>query len=117
MVNDFLILRPCRLEDAPLSSPTKPPGTRSGLVDALEILSGVEGMIRVNFTEKDVVRHELVARIVKAYDDASRERLAAEKEAADRRAEAREARADARPDDRLLRDKYGIATPGAGDRP
>lgn len=94
-----------------------PQGTRSGLVDALEILGGMPGMIRVNFTEKDVVRHELVARIVKAYDDASRERLAAEKEAADRRAEAREARADARPDDRLLRDKYGIATPGAGDRP
>ena len=39
-----------------------PPGTRSGLVDALEILEGMRGMIRVNFTDKDVVRHELVDR-------------------------------------------------------
>jgi phosphate starvation-inducible PhoH-like protein len=33
-------------------------------------------MIRVDFTDKDVVRHELVARIVRAYDDVSRRRLA-----------------------------------------
>jgi phosphate starvation-inducible PhoH-like protein len=54
------------------------PGQRSGLVDALDILRDVQGIIRVNFTDKDVVRHELVARIVKAYDDTSRERLAAQ---------------------------------------
>ncbi|MEJ1159653.1 PhoH family protein [Prosthecomicrobium sp. N25] len=53
------------------------PGQKSGLVDALEILRGVKGVVTVGFTEKDVVRHELVARIVKAYDDVSRERLAA----------------------------------------
>lgn len=58
------------------------PGQKSGLVDALEILTGVKGVVRVNFTEKDVVRHELVARIVKAYDDVGRERLAAAAEAA-----------------------------------
>lgn len=52
------------------------PGQKSGLVDALEILRDVPGIIRVNFTDKDVVRHELVARIVRAYDDVSRERLA-----------------------------------------
>ncbi|WP_228259609.1 PhoH family protein [Siculibacillus lacustris] len=63
-----------------------PPGVKSGLVDALEILADVEGMIRVNFTDKDVVRHELVARIVKAYDDVSRTRLADER---DRRGEGR----------------------------
>jgi phosphate starvation-inducible protein PhoH and related proteins len=82
-----------------------PPGTRSGLVDALEILDGVEGMIRVNFTDKDVVRHELVARIVKAYDNASREKLAAEKENRERWAAERESRAS---NERELRDKYGI---------
>ncbi len=91
-----------------------PPGTRSGLVDALEILDGVEGMIRVNFTDKDVVRHELVARIVKAYDNASREKLANEKEARERWAAERDARAADRPD---LRDKYGIDTRNGGDRP
>jgi phosphate starvation-inducible PhoH-like protein len=53
-----------------------PPGQKSGLVDSLEVLHDVQGIIRVNFTDKDVVRHELVARIVKAYDDTSRERLA-----------------------------------------
>jgi len=43
-------------------------GDRSGLIDAREILRGVEGVAMVNFDERDVVRHELVARIVRAYD-------------------------------------------------
>ena len=41
---------------------------RSGLVVAREILRDVEGIAFVDFDEKDVVRHELVARIVRAYD-------------------------------------------------
>ncbi|TME96835.1 MAG: PhoH family protein [Chloroflexi bacterium] len=41
---------------------------RSGLVLAREILSGVLGIGFVDFDERDVVRHELVARIVRAYD-------------------------------------------------
>ena len=41
---------------------------RSGLVVAREILRGVEGIAFVDFDERDVVRHELVARIVHAYD-------------------------------------------------
>ncbi len=45
-----------------------PAGRRSGLVDALEILKGVEGISVVLFDEKDVVRHALVQRIVKAYE-------------------------------------------------
>ncbi|MGD9614139.1 MAG: PhoH family protein [Alphaproteobacteria bacterium] len=45
-----------------------PPGTRSGLADALEALRGVEEIGIVRFTEKDVVRHKLVARIVGAYE-------------------------------------------------
>jgi phosphate starvation-inducible protein PhoH and related proteins len=51
-----------------LSQIDLPRGTRSGLADALETLTGVEGIGIVRFTEVDVVRHPLVARIVKAYD-------------------------------------------------
>ena len=45
-----------------------PAGTRSGLADALEALRGVEDVAVVHFTEKDVVRHPLVAKIVGAYE-------------------------------------------------
>jgi phosphate starvation-inducible protein PhoH and related proteins len=45
-----------------------PSGTKSGLKDAIEILEDVEGVAFVRFTEADVVRHPLVARIVRAYD-------------------------------------------------
>ena len=43
-------------------------GQQSGLVLARQILKGVEGIGFVDFDERDVVRHELVARIVRAYD-------------------------------------------------
>ncbi len=45
-----------------------PRGERSGLVEALDLLSGVEGVHISRFTDRDVVRHELVARIVRAYE-------------------------------------------------
>jgi phosphate starvation-inducible PhoH-like protein len=45
-----------------------PTGRRSGLVDAVDVLRGVEGISFVQFDEKDVVRHSLVQRIVKAYE-------------------------------------------------
>ncbi|HZT87053.1 MAG TPA: PhoH family protein [Stellaceae bacterium] len=45
-----------------------PAGSRSGLADALEALRGVEGVAITHFTEHDVVRHPLVARIVGAYE-------------------------------------------------
>jgi len=45
-----------------------PPGSRSGLADALDALDGIESVSVVRFTERDVVRHPLVARIVGAYD-------------------------------------------------
>ena len=45
-----------------------PAGRRSGLLDAAEILQGVEGISFVQFDERDVVRHSLVQRIVKAYE-------------------------------------------------
>jgi phosphate starvation-inducible protein PhoH and related proteins len=45
-----------------------PSARRSGLIDAIEILRGVEGISFVQFDDKDVVRHTLVQRIVKAYE-------------------------------------------------
>ena len=45
-----------------------PNAKRSGLVEALDVLRGVEGISFVQFDERDVVRHSLVQRIVKAYE-------------------------------------------------
>src|ERR1700734_2619569 len=45
-----------------------PSGKRSGLLDAVDVLKGVEGISFVQFDDKDVVRHTLVQRIVKAYE-------------------------------------------------
>jgi phosphate starvation-inducible PhoH-like protein len=45
-----------------------PPGQKSGLIEAVRILDGVEGIARITFKEQDVVRHDLVRRIVTAYD-------------------------------------------------
>ncbi len=44
-----------------------PPAQKSGLRDALEVLADVEGIARVEFGRKDIVRHRLVQRIVDAY--------------------------------------------------
>jgi len=44
------------------------PGQKSGMVVAREALRDVDGISFVDFDERDVVRHELVARIVRAYD-------------------------------------------------
>ncbi len=45
-----------------------PRGTTSGLIDALQVLEGVDGIATTHFTRADVVRHPLVGRIVEAYD-------------------------------------------------
>ncbi len=45
-----------------------PAGKRSGLVEALEVLKGVEDIGMVRLTHRDVVRHELVQAIVRAYE-------------------------------------------------
>lgn len=50
-----------------------PPQQKSGLVEAVKLLTGVEGIGHVTFKEGDVVRHDLVRKIVKAYEDAARE--------------------------------------------
>jgi phosphate starvation-inducible protein PhoH and related proteins len=45
-----------------------PPGQTSGLAEAVRLLKDVEGIGHAAFTHEDVIRHELVARIVEAYD-------------------------------------------------
>jgi phosphate starvation-inducible PhoH-like protein len=45
-----------------------PNGQTSGLAEAVRLLTDVEGVGHVAFTHQDVIRHELVARIVAAYD-------------------------------------------------
>ena len=45
-----------------------PNGQPSGLAEAAKLLDGVEGIAQVKFTADDVIRHELVARIVAAYE-------------------------------------------------
>jgi phosphate starvation-inducible protein PhoH and related proteins len=45
-----------------------PAGQRSGLADATRLLTGVEGIAQVVFTDADVVRNALVQRIVQAYE-------------------------------------------------
>jgi len=42
---------------------------RSGLVEAIDIVGKIEGIAFVYFDERDVVRHTLVQRIIKAYDE------------------------------------------------
>src|SRR5271155_736169 len=46
-----------------------PSARRSGLIEAVDILQGVNGLAFVHFDESDVVRHHLVQRIIRAYDE------------------------------------------------
>jgi phosphate starvation-inducible PhoH-like protein len=55
-----------------LSQVDLPKGVTSGLRDATDTLDGLESVSFVRFTERDVVRHSLVARIVGAYERRSR---------------------------------------------
>jgi phosphate starvation-inducible PhoH-like protein len=51
-------------------------GRRSGLVEAIEVVSRVPGISFVYFTERDVVRHTLVQRIIRAYEEYDQVRAA-----------------------------------------
>jgi len=57
-----------------LSQVDLPSGTRSGLDDAVEALEGVDGVSMVRFTNQDMVRHPLVTRVVRAYEEVERKR-------------------------------------------
>jgi phosphate starvation-inducible PhoH-like protein len=50
-----------------------PTGRLSGLVEALKVVGGIEGIATIYFDERDVVRHQLVQQIVKAYEAYSNE--------------------------------------------
>jgi phosphate starvation-inducible PhoH-like protein len=58
-----------------------PRGEKSGLVEAVSLLDGVEGVHISRFGDKDVVRHALVGRIVRAYEADSARRLAEQNKA------------------------------------
>lgn len=51
-----------------LSQVDLPLGVKSGLRDTLDIVDGIDEIGQVTFTHRDVVRHDLVTRIVTAYD-------------------------------------------------
>ena len=51
-----------------LSQTDLPKGVRSGLADAIEVCGSIPEIKVITFTEKDVVRHGLVSKIVHAYD-------------------------------------------------
>jgi phosphate starvation-inducible PhoH-like protein len=57
-----------------LSQIDLPRGTPSGLRDAVDKLEGIDGITTVTFSDVDVVRHDLVTRIVRAYDKADSEK-------------------------------------------
>jgi phosphate starvation-inducible PhoH-like protein len=46
-----------------------PSGRRSGLIEAIDVVGKIEGIAFVYFNERDVVRHNLVQQIIKAYDE------------------------------------------------
>lgn len=60
-----------------------PKNVKSGMIDAIEVLDGVEGIEIVKITAKDVVRHELVTRIIQAYEKAESARAKVAKEESD----------------------------------
>jgi phosphate starvation-inducible protein PhoH and related proteins len=70
-----------------------PQGRMSGLRDAQEVLSGIEGIKFFGFDQRDVVRHALVQKIVSAYD--RHDRLREEREAAAKPAPAAQGEAPA----------------------
>jgi phosphate starvation-inducible PhoH-like protein len=53
-----------------------PAGKRSGLLEAIDVVSGIPGIEFVYFNDKDVVRHSLVQRIIKAYESFAAQNVA-----------------------------------------
>ena len=51
-----------------LSQTDLPNRATSGLADAVELLKNTKDVKSISFTDKDVVRHNLVSRIIRAYD-------------------------------------------------
>ncbi len=67
-----------------LSQIDLPRGTRSGLQDAIDKLARVKGVTTVTFSDADVVRHDLVISIIRAYERAARQTSASQPGSEDR---------------------------------
>ena len=65
-LNDAFII----MDEAQNTTVEQPNPRRSGLIDAINVLDGVEGIHFCHFEDGDVVRHALVQRIVRAYESA-----------------------------------------------
>ena len=65
-----------------------PRGQRSGLRDAIELVDGIRGIGVTRFTDADVVRHPLVAALIRAYDQRDRARSEAREAASNAAADA-----------------------------
>jgi phosphate starvation-inducible PhoH-like protein len=59
-----------------------PSGRRSGLIEAIDVVGKVPGISLIYFTERDVVRHSLVQRIIRAYEKFDQGRAASARERA-----------------------------------
>ena len=70
-IDESVYLAPTAVVTGDVTQIDLPDRTRSGLVDALQVLKGVNGIAQCYFTEKDVVRHRLVQEIIKAYEAAA----------------------------------------------
>jgi phosphate starvation-inducible PhoH-like protein len=88
-----------------------PPGARPGLKEAEELLSGIDGISCVRFTDADVVRHPLVQKIVVAYERSDERRV----EAQERRNAEAEERRNAEAADRRSRALRNDAAKGPAD--
>jgi len=66
-----------------------PSERRSGLIEAIDVVSRVEGIAFVYFTERDVVRHSLVQRIIRAYEEFDQSKAAAAENGRESKAENR----------------------------
>ncbi len=64
----LLGLNSMMIDTCDLSLIDLPAAQKSGLKDALDVLRDVKGIARVEFSQKDIVRHKLVQRIVDAYE-------------------------------------------------
>lgn len=56
-----------------------PSGAKSGLEEAIQVLQGIKGIEFVYLTDRDVVRHELVMAIIRAYDNYNKGRSSTKK--------------------------------------
>jgi phosphate starvation-inducible PhoH-like protein len=50
-------------------------GQKSGIVDAIEVLSSIEGVVVMGFEKSDIVRHNLVQKIVEAYEKRNKKEI------------------------------------------